>query len=68
MSTASQVKETLASLKGLQSTIQTFAVHEGQPDSKELLESNAQRLQEVIDAYEHRLAIIEYQEPQYKGF
>lgn len=68
MTISSQIKETLASLKGLQSTIETFAIHEENTTSKDLLQKNAQRLNEVISMYEHRLASVEFEEPQYKGF
>lgn len=68
MSSYSQVKKTFASLKGLQSTIETFAIHEENKESQELLKGNAKRLDEVIGYFEDRLAILEYEEPQYKGF
>ncbi len=65
---AAQVKQTLADLKGVQSTLETFATHEENEESKRLLQRNAQRLHEVMVDFEKRLATLEFAEPQYKGF
>lgn len=68
MTVASQVKQTMASLKGVQATLETFASFEANKESKQLLAQNAQRVTQVIRAMENRLGILEFEEPQYKGF
>lgn len=68
MTVASQVKQTIANLKGVQVTLKTFASCEGNQGSKHLLEQNAQRISEVIGEMENRLGVLEFEEPQYKGF
>ncbi len=68
MTVASEVKQTLASLKGVASTLETFALHEENEESNELLTRNTQRVKEVIDYFEKRLATMEFEEPEYKGF
>ncbi len=68
MTVSSQTKQTLASLKGVQATLETFALHEEDPDSKELYRKNSLRLKQVVDSLEERIAVLELEEPQYKGF
>lgn len=68
MTVSGQVKQTIASLKGVQSTLETFASIEDNPDTKESLNRNLQKVSRVIDDMEKRLGILEFEEPQYKGF
>lgn len=68
MTVATQVKQTLASLKGTHATLSTFAAVQQDAHSKELLENNLQRIERIIHNLEHRIQELEFQEPQYKGF
>ncbi|MTI81040.1 MAG: DUF1657 domain-containing protein [Firmicutes bacterium] len=68
MTVASQVKQTMASLKGTQSTLQSMAEIEQNEDTKELFNSSTARLDGIIKKIEDRVRELEYQEPQYKGF
>lgn len=68
MTVAGKVKQTIASLKGVQTTLETFASVEADEESKHLLEQNAERVGGVITSMEDRLARLEFEEPQYKGF
>jgi cell fate (sporulation/competence/biofilm development) regulator YlbF (YheA/YmcA/DUF963 family) len=65
---ASQVKQTLASLKGVQSTLETFASVEEDQEAKTVLTRNSLKVRQVIKDMEKRLSILEFEEPQYKGF
>lgn len=68
MTIASQVKQTLASLKGVQSTLETFAAAEENGEAKTVFNRNCLRVQQVIKDMEKRLSLLEFEEPQYKGF
>lgn len=68
MTVSAQVKQTLASLKGTRATIETFASVEENPEAKEVLDRNLKRIGQVMESMEKRLSVLEFEEPQYKGF
>ena len=68
MTIANQVKQTLASLKGTQVTLDTFASVEENSESKALLEKNSMRIKQITGDFENRVKVLEFEEPQYKGF
>lgn len=68
MTVASQVKQTLASLKGVQATLKNLATVEENREAKEVFINNARKIEEVIGNIEKRVGVLEYDEPQYKGF
>lgn len=68
MTVASRVKQTLAGLKGVQATLETFASFEENPETKAVLNRNTQRMNQVIRDMEKRIGVLEFEEPQYKGF
>lgn len=68
MTVASRVKQTLASLKGTQATLETFASSEQNPEAKAVLSRNSQKIKLVVTDMEKRLSVLEFEEPQYKGF
>ncbi len=67
MTVASQVKQTIASLIGVQSTLRLYSTQAQDEETvsvyKEALETN----EAVINDLETRLQLLEFQEPQYKG-
>jgi hypothetical protein len=63
-----QVKQTLASLKGVQATLEAFSSIEENREAKDLFCRNARRIDGVIRDLEKRVGVLEYEEPQYKGF
>lgn len=67
MTVASQVKQTLASLKGVQGTLRIYSIQTQDEETvsvyKEALETTAA----VISDLEKRMQVLEFQEPQYKG-
>lgn len=68
MTISAQVKQTLASLKGLEATLANFSSIEENTEAREILNRNIQRVNRVIGDFEKRLSILEFEEPQYKGF
>ncbi len=68
MTISSQVKQTLASLKGIEATLENFYQIEENTAAKETLNSNVKRVRQVILDLEKRLGVLEFEEPQYKGF
>lgn len=68
MTISAQVKQTLASLKGIEATLENFSSIEENTEVKEALSRNAQRVNQVIRDFEGRLSVLEFEEPQYKGF
>lgn len=68
MTVSTQVKQTLASLKGARATLEAFASIEENREAKAKLSRNAQRINEVVRDMEKRVGVLEYEEPQYKGF
>lgn len=68
MTVASQVKQTIANLKGAQATLETFADIEQDPYAREIFKSNSRRILSVMGDLEKRLGVLEFEEPQYKGF
>lgn len=68
MTVATQVKQTLAGLKGALATLEAFAAIEENREAKAVLSGNAQRVRQVVRDMEKRVGVLEYEEPQYKGF
>lgn len=68
MTVASQLKQTLASLKNAEATIQTYATHHPDPFTKEEFEACEKKIQQIVEDLETRIQQIEFEEPQYKGF
>ncbi|MFZ5645836.1 MAG: DUF1657 domain-containing protein [Bacillota bacterium] len=68
MTIAGQVKQTVASLKGARATLETMASIEENRESRDILAKSAGHLDEIIGEMEKRVGVIEFEEPQYKGF
>jgi exo-beta-1,3-glucanase (GH17 family) len=67
MTVASQVKQTLTSLKSAQSTLRIYS---SQTQEKEAIAAYKETLgvtNEIINDLEQRTKTLEFQEPQYKG-
>jgi len=65
---AAQIKQTLASLKSIEATLENFSSIEEDTEAKEILSRNARRINQVVRDFEKRLRSLEFEEPQYKGF
>lgn len=68
MTVASQVKQTLASLKGAQASLETFALNTQNQQAKQLYTQAAEQTKSILSNLEQRVTELENEEPQYKGF
>jgi len=68
MTISGQVKQTIASLSGVEATL--VAIISIEPDKKErqLLKQNRAKIESVVKNLEKRVSKLEFEEPQYKGF
>ncbi|WP_425058104.1 hypothetical protein SCACP_27540 [Sporomusa carbonis] len=67
MTVASQVKKTLATLKGSQGTLRLYVLQTRDKETKSIYNQALETTEIIIDDLEKRLQTLEYQEPQYKG-
>ncbi len=67
MTVASQVKKTLATLKGNQGTLRLYALQTRDEETKLLYKETLEATGVIIHDLEQRMQLLEYQEPQYKG-
>ncbi len=68
MTVGSQVKQTQASLKGVKATLDLYALQSANEEEKQLYERNSKKVASVLNFLEQRVAQLEFEEPQYKGF
>lgn len=68
MTVASQIKQTLAALKGAEATISTYAQHHPNPVTKNEFLACEDKLSQMIKGLETRIQEIEFKEPQFKGY
>lgn len=67
MTVASQVKQTLATLKGTQGTLRLYTAQTRDEETKLVYTEALTATGIIINDLERRLQTLEYQEPQYKG-
>ncbi|TWH51729.1 DUF1657 domain-containing protein [Sporomusa sp. KB1] len=67
MTVASQVKQTLATLKGSQGTLRLYASQTRNEETKLVYKEALETTGTIINDLERRMQNLEYQEPQYKG-
>jgi hypothetical protein len=67
MTVASQVKQTLASLKNAQATLKIYAIQSQNPEAKCVFDEAGQITGAIICGVEDRLKTLEFEEPQYRG-
>lgn len=68
MTVSSQVKQTLASLKSAQASLEGFALNTQNKQAKQMYSKAAQSTQSVVDTILSRVNDLEQEEPTYKGF
>lgn len=68
MTVATQLKQTLAGLKSVQASFETFAMQTQNQQAKQLYTSAAEQTKSIVQSIEPRIREIEKEEPQYKGF
>ncbi|HHW39127.1 MAG TPA: DUF1657 domain-containing protein [Bacillales bacterium] len=67
MTVATQVKQTLAGLKGAQANFETFALQTENKTAKQMYQNAAQQTQQIIDTLNARVQEIQSEEPQYNS-
>ncbi|QQE78156.1 DUF1657 domain-containing protein [Alicyclobacillus sp. SO9] len=67
MTVGSQVKQTLASLKGAQANFETFALQTQNQQAKQMYQDAATQTQTIVQQLEQRVTQMEQEEPQYKN-
>lgn len=67
MTVGSQVKQTLASLKGSRGTLRVYSTQTRDEKTRSIYEDALEITGSIITDLEHRLQHLEAEEPQYKG-
>lgn len=67
MTVASKANQTLASLKGIKSTLKIYSIQEQKKEAKDIYEESLLETKEIIEDLENRIKVLELQEPQYKS-
>ncbi len=67
MTVGSQVKQTLAGLKGVGATLKIYATQSEEEEIKTVFTDATGITESVIKDLEERIKVLEFQEPQYKG-
>lgn len=67
MTVVSQVKQTLASLKGARGTLRVYSSQTRDKEARSMFTEGIKVTGSVIEDLEARLQVLEFEEPQYKG-
>lgn len=67
MTVGSKMKQTLAALNWVESTLRVYAETSANAEEKKSFEKSIKVTQGVIGDLQFRLKTLEYEEPQYKG-
>lgn len=67
MTVASQVKQALSELKGVQGTLRLYTTQTQDEETVTAFNDAVDITKDVINDLERRLQVLEFQEPQYKG-
>jgi hypothetical protein len=67
MTVGSKVKQTLASLRGAESTLRTYSVQCKSEEERAVYKECLQTMEGITKDIENRVKRLEYEEPQYKG-
>lgn len=68
MTIGQRVKQTLASLKGCQADLETFALETQNKQAKHFFEQAAHDTHRMVKGLEERVTELDHAEPQYRGF
>lgn len=63
-----KVKQTIASLKGAQGTLRLYSLQTQDKNAKSTYKEALEVTGQIIKDLEERLKILEFEEPQYKGY
>lgn len=67
MTVGSKVKQTLANLKGIESTLRIYSVQSSSNEESEIYKAALKTTESVTSDIQKRLKTLEFEEPQYKG-
>lgn len=67
MTVGSNVKQTLASLKGIESTLRIYSLQSKNKEDAQIYKEALETTESVIKNIEKRVKRLEFEEPQYKG-
>lgn len=67
MTVSSKVKQTLATLKGSESTLRIYSLQEQDVEARAIYTEAFEEISKIKIDLEKRVGAIEFQEPQYKG-
>ncbi|TGE32900.1 DUF1657 domain-containing protein [Desulfosporosinus sp. Sb-LF] len=67
MTVGSQVKQTLASLKGARGTLRVYSTQTRDKETRSIFKYALKETSSIIEDLENRLQTLEFEEPQYKG-
>lgn len=67
MTVASQVKKTVATLKGNQGTLRLYGLQTRDEETKAIYLEALEVTEKIIGDLEKRVQTLEYEEPQYQG-
>ncbi|WP_066893361.1 DUF1657 domain-containing protein [Clostridium nigeriense] len=67
MTTIAKVKQTLAILKGAESTLEIYSIQERNEEAKNIYAETSKEINKIKKDLEKRISFMEFEEPQYKG-
>lgn len=67
MTVASQVKQSLATLKSVHASLRIYAEQSQNQEAKSVFDEAGRTTGKIINDLEDRLKVLEFEEPQYKG-
>lgn len=67
MTVASQVKQSLVTIKNVHATLKIYAEQSQNQEAQAVFNDAVKTTGEIIDNLEDRLKTLEFEEPQYKG-
>lgn len=67
MTAISKVKETLATLKGAEATLEMYYLQERDKEAKAIYSEVSKEINKIKTDLEKRIGFMEFEEPQYKG-
>jgi len=67
MTVGSQVKQTLATLRGAAATLRLYSAQVRHSEAKEAFGEGVRIVGEVVNELESRLGVLEFEEPRYEG-
>ncbi len=67
MTVASQIKQTLASLKGARGTLIMYKAQTRDEETQSIYTNSLEITETIINDLEDRIKTLEFEEPQYKG-